>query len=277
MEKKRETINRRMFAEISLFTVAAVAASRFLQGCTSNKEELTDDEMKNYYVNNKVKYMGMLDGFEKSVHEVLERYVEQSRANQVITISRQKFEAFLPQIPYIGGEKNRLSRNLFGAAYKMQMIPSLEQIGFTTREIGKIGYETMESYYEKIPWYKKWFVVHFAMTAGNYRKGARRSQQRKYPEDWVYEYIEGDGKNFDLGVNFTECGIAKLYKKYGMEHYLPYLCICDYATYGTFGVELKRSQTIGNGAPLCDFRFKKNGVPPKGWPPETLSEFKRAI
>ncbi|MGD8782753.1 MAG: hypothetical protein PVH88_27830 [Ignavibacteria bacterium] len=35
-----------------------------------------------------------------------------------------------------------------------------------------------------------------------------------------------------------------------------------------------RTQTIGNGAPICDFRFKKNVQTADGWPPENLPEWK---
>ena len=39
------------------------------------------------------------------------------------------------------------------------------------------------------------------------------------------------------------------------------------------GIGLTRTQTIGNGAQKCDFRFKKGGKTPKGWPPEKLKEW----
>lgn len=100
------------------------------------------------------------------------------------------------------------------------------------------------------------------------RKKCQDSQLRRYPEDWVCEFVEGDGKDFDLGMDMTECGIYKFYKMQGAEQYVPYLCLGDYPQFRAFGIGMKRTQTLGNGAPKCDFRFKKRGKTPKGWPPE---------
>ena len=37
---------------------------------------------------------------------------------------------------------------------------------------------------------------------------------------------------------------------------------------------MKITQTIGNGASRCDFRFIKGYQTPIGWPPDDLEEFK---
>ncbi len=44
--------------------------------------------------------------------------------------------------------------------------------------------------------------------------------------------------------------------------------------YKSLGVGFIRTQTIGNGDPICDFRFKKNIETISGWPPEELEEWK---
>ena len=38
-------------------------------------------------------------------------------------------------------------------------------------------------------------------------------------------------------------------------------------------VEFKRTHTIAGGGPFCDFRFKKGGSTPRGWPPEEREDF----
>ena len=79
---------------------------------------------------------------------------------------------------------------------------------------------------------------------------------KKYKEDFVLEHID-PGQDFDFGYNYTECAIHKLYQKKGKSEYLQYVCLGDYAMFQSYGMGFTRTQTIANGAPLCDFRFKK--------------------
>ena len=59
-----------------------------------------------------------------------------------------------------------------------------------------------------------------------------------------------------------------------MENLIPIVCISDFENARIHGYGLTRTQNIGNGAPICDFRFNKDGTTPKAWPPDNLPEFK---
>ena len=47
--------------------------------------------------------------------------------------------------------------------------------------------------------------------------------KKEYADDWVMEFVDGDGKDFDWGWDIHECGIQKAYKKFGGEKYLPFI------------------------------------------------------
>ncbi len=137
-------------------------------------------------------------------------------------------------------------------------------------------YEISEYYYNSQPKILKWFtrkLTHSKYAIRNAKKKSKIMQLMEYPENWVCEYVESNGINFDLGINYTECGICKFYKKQGAEKYLPFLCLLDYATFRAFGIGMKRTKTIGNGSDICDFRFSKKFETPRGWPPDNLEEF----
>ena len=55
-------------------------------------------------------------------------------------------------------------------------------------------------------------------------RAARRSQARRYPGDWVFERIDGDGETFDFGIDYTECGIVKYLHAQGADELCPYGC-----------------------------------------------------
>lgn len=38
------------------------------------------------------------------------------------------------------------------------------------------------------------------------KKIAEESQKRLYPGGWMATFVEGDGKEFDIGIDYTECG-----------------------------------------------------------------------
>lgn len=145
-------------------------------------------------------------------------------------------------------------------------------------KVSKLARKVLGHYFDSKPRIFKWLAGKFMtsrLAAAKMRKKVVDSQLRQYSENWVSEFMEGNGKSFDFGLNVIECGICKFYKNQGAEKYIPYLCLGDYPMFRSFGIGLIRTQTIGNGAPFCDFQFKKGGKTPQGWPPENLEEFNR--
>jgi hypothetical protein len=98
-------------------------------------------------------------------------------------------------------------------------------------------------------------------------KAARRSQARRYPGDWVFEVVHGDGESFDFGVDMTECGIVKFFHSQGADEVVPYLCELDYIGAETMGVGLQRTKTLAWGCDRCDFRMTKDATTTAQWPP----------
>ena len=75
----------------------------------------------------------------------------------------------------------------------------------------------------------------------------------------VYDVIEQTGDVFAFDV--TRCAYAEFYQALG-EPELGFLLVCtaDFATAEGFGpdVALTRTQTIMQGAPHCDFRYRRD-------------------
>lgn len=238
---------------------------------------MSSDIDSSYYIDNKPKLMKQ---FRKAIiltESVLKQYYGKVKTENLISDIKTEFDNLLPEIPYVGGKKNGLTFNLVASAYALAAIKVLERIGQSERDIGKMLYEMNELYYKSKSTFLKWLYPRIIFSKFIFKRGKKKtekSQLKKYPEDWVFEMVKGDGVNFDVGINYTECGICKFYEKMGAKKYVPYLCLTDYAMARVFGIGLIRTQTIGNGAPICDFRFKKNFETPSGWPPDNLEEFR---
>jgi hypothetical protein len=41
------------------------------------------------------------------------------------------------------------------------------------------------------------------------QKRAAESQERRYAEDYVFAFVDGDGETFDYGVDYIECATCK--------------------------------------------------------------------
>lgn len=236
------------------------------------------EEANKYYTDRKPKMMKNFNNASKKIRTVLNNHFDETKTKDLISRARNEYEFIIPKLSYIGGKGNIHNFSYIGGAWNLAFIKSLEKEDLNEREIGKIIYEIFKEYIGSMSGFMKWLFKKSFFSKSSQKKWMKhseKSQSRTYKDDWVFEYVEGDGKTFDFGINYTECAICKLYKKLGAERYLPYVCLSDYPMFRSIGVGLKRTKTIGNGADLCDFRVKRDGITPDIWPPDDLTEFKK--
>ncbi len=233
---------------------------------------MSNEKEKNYYIKKKRTFMKVFDAALTIVKDILIENFGETKFNEFSAEARKVYESLLPQIPYVGSKENPLTENLTNAALLIPIFRFFEKQGLNFDEIGKLAYEMYETFYKVMLPTNDIFSEEYL---NQLRERAKNSKLRKYPGDWVFNFIEGDGKTFTWGVDYSECGVHKFYKSQGLEHLMPIVCIADYAMARAYGYGLARTQTIGNGAPLCDFRYIKDGSSPSGWPPDNLPEFIR--
>lgn len=199
-------------------------------------------------------------------------------AETLLAHTWREYQALLPELPYMGGEENFNTENLDMAGYCLAMYRVLRARGQTLEQAGRIIYETAEAIFS----YPEWVLeaIGRARYGKRYertlREQAARSEQRQYPADWVFSYVEGNGRDFDYGLDFNECGICKLYHAQRADELTPYLCLSDEVSSRMFNRGLVRFKTLAEGASVCDFRYKQGRgtwVYPlrEGWPPQFAS------
>ena len=89
---------------------------------------------------------------------------------------------------------------------------------------------------------------------------ALESHLRKYPGDYVFNFVAGDGSTFDYGVDYLECASCKFLARQGASELAPYLCPVDILYSQALSWRLRRTMTLAEGAEKCDFRFKRGGA-----------------
>ena len=196
----------------------------------------------------------------RSGRSMLEKHFNEE-TNNWISETRCEFENLIPQFPYIGGKQPFTEFIVFTAMF-LAMYRVNKTHGKTAEQTGEMMFEIGKAFLRSYP-----VILVYLFGRMNFsrqylefvRRGAIESQQRKYPEGSVINFVECDGENFDYGVDYVECASCKFLSKQGAPELAPYLCPVDILYSDTLGWGLTRTMTLAEGAEKCDFRFKKGG------------------
>lgn len=213
------------------------------------------------YISRKPRLLRQFDTIVKYVHPVLVRYFGAENVNTLVDETRREYENLIPQLPYLGGKQPFTSFIIFTAMY-LAVYRVNKAHGKTVEQTGELLYEIGRKFLRVFPSFLTRYFgdMNFSRFYLNrLRERAVESHQRKYPDDYVYNFIEGDGQAFDYGVDYLECASCKFLAKQGACELAPYLCPVDVLYSEMLGWGLTRTMTLAEGADKCDFRFKKGG------------------
>ena len=226
---------------------------------------------KEYYTSRKSELLERFDEDAQYWTQVIASNYDRDFANIILREAREEYDALIPEVPYIGGDENHLTSSLIRSARCLSLYEAMKARGITVKEIGKILYDAtlVRGAGPPVP-PSEWLSPEDLMKRR--RERAKRSQERRYPEDWVYEFVEGDGVEFDYGYDFIECGTQKFYHVQGADEFLPFYCFLDFATSKASGLGLARTMTLAEGYEKCDFRFKRGRKVEQEWPPPFLQK-----
>lgn len=73
-----------------------------------------------------------------------------------------------------------------------------------------------------------------------------------------FDYTNYSADKTHLAMDTTFCPYCKYAQLLGVEALMPTFCESDFATYGGLpGIRFERTQTLGTGGDMCDFRFTR--------------------
>jgi hypothetical protein len=233
-----------------------------------------DEQMsREYYMSRKSEITAAFDEHAAAWRPFLVSCYGGKFAKAVLKAARAEHEALIPEIPYIGGDENGMTRHLIRSITSLALYKAMKSSGKTAEETGKIIYDAVGEQVSRsdapIRHRRRPSTEEIVERR---REGAKRSQERRYPGDWVYEAVEGDGVEFDYGVDFFECGTQKLYHAHDADEFLPFYCFLDFVTSEAAGTGLVRTMTLAEGYEKCDFRYTKDREAYPGWPPPFLEK-----
>lgn len=213
------------------------------------------------YSSRKKQWLRSFDKLLARVQPWVKTWLGEEQAERFMRESRQEYEALIPRIPFIGNGFFALSFFPPVTRY-LSVYRALQKQGRTAEEAGRLIYRMGTEEALAIPplgrrvmevlWFSRW-------ARKLVKKRAIESQRRIYPANFVMNYVEGDGQEFDYGVDYIECANCKFLQAENAFEIAPYVCATDKPISELMGWGLYRKTTIADGSQTCKFRFKKGG------------------
>ena len=216
-------------------------------------------ETENWYLANKSKIMRQVRFALRHYRKHFVDAYGKAEGEAIASETLQRFEVLLPDLPDIGGAENTNTKALYMTAAWLAMYRSLQAHGASVEEAARLIYLGTARFFDSVPtrWLMRWQGRRMfrQKRLDQRRHAATISQQRRYPDDWVFEAVEGDGRDFVFGVDYTECGVVKYLAREGAPELAPYLCWIDYPQFAAMHLRLDRTETLAQGGQRCDFRL----------------------
>ncbi len=220
-----------------------------------------DAQFEGYYTSQTNKLLKDFDQLIKKVRDpIVARYGEQE-AGRMMRMAGEEYRQLIPSLPYVGGEQP-FTQFVIASGWFLSFYKVMQSKGASVQESGELAYLLSQTYLQRVPGFARRLLGYMTFSRrykARLRQRALESQIHPYPRGYRYNYIEGDGVNFDYGVDYHQCATWTLFQEQGAAKLTPYLCACDYLYSELLGWGLTRTTTLGEGGSVCDFRFKRGG------------------
>ena len=218
-----------------------------------------------YYMKTKKRWMGVINSQIKASQTNLNELYGNHYGEQYTTEIRNEFERLLKELPQLDPKMGSLYTrqlvltNVFLSVYNIMHKKHKKSLDesweFCMMMFG--GFlKSLPNFFKKLA-RKGTFSKR---TLKGYRKDDEQSKKRVQPKGDVLNFIEGDGKEFDYCIEFTECAKVKYLKEQNASEFAPYVCLVDKLIAEYYKTGLIRTMTIADGYDTCDFKMTNDGI-----------------
>jgi len=176
-------------------------------------------------------------------------------ADTMIKEIREEFEALIPEIPYIG-DRNPNLRFLIPCVILLAQYRVLTKYDVTLEEFSKLSIEGYETHLYSIPQWRRYLSGWLQCSSHPGRLLDNIPIRSRFPDDWVGTFLQGDGEEFDFGVDYTQCTICIFINSQGAEELFPLICSYDFITSKAYNTGYTRTKTLSAGDDVCNMRWK---------------------
>lgn len=175
---------------------------------------------------------------------------------------RRHFEHLLTLMPDPGWRAPQMRAfSLSGAVYIAYYL-ALKERGRTPAQVWELCERATRSRFLHMPVLSR-RILSWTIFSALWKLLAKKLAQRSKKEPvggWQVEYVPRSDGDFDYGVTYTRCAIHRLAQDAGAGEFAPFICQADTVGSEVFGWGLRRTETLAQGGPYCDFRFRRGGA-----------------
>lgn len=225
----------------------------------------------NFYADNRERFLEQFDHKNRGSEELLAKAAGPQQAAQIRQQAGDTFAELLPGLPYLGGDRNPLTKWMVLAGHYVAFYRPMKAGGLSTEQCGRLMYDIWVQNLadkSKQDWLKEGASRQGPEYMARMQGWAAWSQGRRDLGGWVVSYVDGEGKGFDYGIDYQQCGAVLYFKKQDAAQLAPYFCLVDWPSNKLMATGLQRRKTLALGDALCDFRFKKGRPVTQGWSTE---------
>jgi hypothetical protein len=225
--------------------------------------------MENFYHSN---LDGFVAAFDKTRIAVVDYISKQSTSEAGKDIGNEAafvFEKILPELPYVGGDDHPGTRFVVNAGQWIAFYKSMKKRGYAALEVGQMLYLIYEDTLKEVPpdeLEKQKTLTYSAEYISLMKQWAESTSP--YECDWKVDFIEGDGIEFNYGLDYRACPCFELFKAQNAEQLAPFFCLLDFPEAKQLNSGFFRTKTLAQGDDICNFRFKKGKKIVQNWDTE---------
>lgn len=204
----------------------------------------------------------LITQFDKYFPRVRTRLAEAygaAEARDIAAGTREAFEELVGRLPYIGGRRNVFTPVMVINGWIVALHRAMTARGHTVEEVVAIAYRASDDYFASFPSLVDRLLGAVATTrpvTHHLRSQARRSQERRYPADFVYTCTTTRrGGEVELELEFLECAVQKYYDAEGVPELKPFCNFFDPIYSRHFGLGVQADHTLGLGCDTCRLNY----------------------
>ena len=219
-------------------------------------------EAESWYLENKPKIMRQVRFALRHFRKHLVEAYGKEEGEAIASETMQRFEALLPDLPYIGGDENTLTRNLYLTAAMLAMYRALQARGASVEEAARLIYLGTASFFNSCPdplahalagpthrslrssWTSAGTSPPSASNAATRMTGCSRSSK-------------ATGRTSRSVWTTRSAGSSSTSPAKVRRSSLQYLCWIDYPQFAAMHLRLDRTETLAQGGQRCDFRMSR--------------------
>ncbi|SIN72300.1 hypothetical protein [Halodesulfovibrio marinisediminis] len=213
--------------------------------------------MHPYYEKKEKKLQKKYQQMNRWASEVLQQYYGKNIINIIMDEVTQETNSIIKRLPYIGGNENAYTPIIEINGWFIGFYNVTKKYGFIPEAAAYINGKVFKRYCEQLPkilWYPLKKLAFSQLMKNYFNNQAKKSQERLYPEDFVYTF-NVDSVTGGYTFVFSSCAVHKHYEAEGANELKQFCNFADPIYSTMFNLGCNADYSFATGYKKCILSF----------------------